>query len=145
MSYTAHKPSTNKATRVKAFKILRHTAVSARPHRAHLQSSDQHKVQFRRLKDDTVRFRVHSDQKKYWLDALSKLGVEDLSTYARAAVERAITQDLRSLDPKWQDFVKAIQPIAEDRLGVKVEDSSKDRNENLKEIYEVLDKHRPKK
>ena len=92
-------------------------------------------------KAELLRFRVDPRQKQYWLKALAQLGVEDFSSYARAAVDRAISQDLRSLDPKWQDFVKAIQPQAKSILGVEVSDNARDRNENLGEINKALEKH----
>ena len=96
-------------------------------------------------KDDILRFRVHPKQKQYWLKALAKLGVEDFSTYARAAVERAIAQDLRAAEPQWQEFIKAIQPKAKEILGVEVSDDPKDRLENMNEINEVLEKRHSKK
>lgn len=96
-------------------------------------------------KAETLRFRVDPRQKQYWLKALAQLGVEDFSSYARSAVDRAISQDLRSMDPKWQDFVKAIQPKAKEILGTEVSDSAKDRIENMAEINRALEKHNLRK
>ena len=80
-------------------------------------------------KEDILRFRVDPRQKKYWLDAMCELGVEDFSSYAREAIDRAIGQDLQSKDPKWQAFMQAIQPQAKEILGVALKDNAKARVE----------------
>ena len=93
----------------------------------------------RGAKDEVLRFRVDARQKQFWLEAIAKLGVE-FSGYVRQAVDRAIAQDLRSSDPKWQDFMKAIQPVAKEVLGHEVSDNAKDRLENITEIEAALEK-----
>ena len=93
----------------------------------------------RGAKDEVLRFRVDARQKQYWLEAIEKLGVE-FSSYVRQAIDRAITQDLRSSDPQWQDFIKAIQPVAKKVLGHEVSDNTKDRLENMTEIEAALEK-----
>lgn len=90
-------------------------------------------------KDEVLRFRVHARQKQYWLEAIAKLGVE-FSSYVRQAVDRAIAQDLRSSDPQWQEFIKAVQPVAKQVLGHEVSDNPKDRLENMSEIETALEK-----
>jgi len=114
-THTAHKTSRVKVT---SFKVLR---------------------KHRGAKDEVLRFRVHPQQKQYWLEAMEKFGVE-FSSYVRQAVDRAIAQDLQSSDPKWQSFIKAIQPVAKEVLGHEVSDNAKDRLENMKEIEEALEK-----
>jgi len=115
---TAH--STHKASRVKitSFKVLR---------------------KHRGAKDEVLRFRVDARQKQYWLEAIAKFEVE-FSSYVRQAIDRAIAQDLRSSDPQWQDFIKAIQPVAKKVLGHEVSDNAKDRLENMTEIEAALEK-----
>jgi len=93
----------------------------------------------RGTKGEVLRFRVDTRQKQYWLEAIAELGVE-FSSYVRQAVDRAIAQDLRSSDPKWQDFLKAIQPVAKQVLGHEVSDNAKDRLENMTEIEAALKK-----
>jgi hypothetical protein len=134
MSSIAHKDHKTNPAQVKAVGVRRHRINPLKNNKATLRGS----------RDITLRFRVHASQKQYWFKALAKLGVEDFSTYARAAVERAITQDLRSLEPQWQEFVKAIQPIAKEKLGVQVSDDPKDRLENMDEVNKVLAKRRLK-
>jgi hypothetical protein len=97
----------------------------------------------RGAKAEVLRFRVDPRQKQFWLEAMDKLGVE-FSSYVRQAVDRAIGQDLRSQDPKWQEFVKAIQPKAREILGVEIGDDAKDRLENLAEIEEALTRRHKK-
>lgn len=98
-------------------------------------------------KAETLRFRVDPRQKEYWQKAMAELGIPDFSTYARAAIDRAIQQDLRSSDPKWQEFIKAIQPQANAILGMEVSDKAQDRIESpaeTAEIEAVLKRHRNK-
>jgi DNA-directed RNA polymerase specialized sigma subunit len=114
----AHKSPKTGRVKITSFKVLRNNRVS---------------------KDEVLRFRVDSRQKQYWLEAIDKLHVE-FSSYVRQAVDRAIAQDLRSSDPKWQEFMKAIQPVAKTMLGHEVSDNAKDRLENLREIEAALAK-----
>jgi hypothetical protein len=92
-------------------------------------------------KDEVLRFRVDPRQKQYWLKAMEKLGVEDFSSYARQAIDRAISQDLRSSNPQWQEFIKAIQPMAAKHLGHEVSDNARDRLENQREIDQTVERH----
>lgn len=94
----------------------------------------------RQPKSDTLRFRVDSMRKKYWAKAMEELKVDDFSSYARQAIDRAIHQDLRALDPKWQKFISAVQPLAKDILNLQISDNPKDRLENLSEIEKILEK-----
>jgi|HubBroStandDraft_5_1064220.scaffolds.fasta_scaffold152441_2 hypothetical protein len=107
-------------------------------------TSFRHLRKHRGAKDVVLRFRVDPRQKQYWLEAMAKLGVE-FSSYVRQAVDRAIAQDFQSSDPKWQEFMKAIQPQAKEILGYGLRDSAKDRLENLGEIEEALAKSRKAK
>jgi len=92
----------------------------------------------RPVKDYTLRFRVDEKRRAYWVEAMKELGVSDFSSYSRAAIDRAIHQDLRSKDPKWQDFIKAIQAKAKEILGHGISDDFRDRVENLTEIDRIL-------
>ncbi len=85
-------------------------------------------------KEAMLRFRVDPRQRQYWFKAMRELKVEDFSSYAREAIDRAIAQDLQSNDPKWQAFMKAIQPHAQKVLGMGLRDSAKDRVEFVNEI-----------
>jgi hypothetical protein len=114
-AHAAHKTSRIKVT---SFKVLR---------------------KHRGAKGEVLRFRVDARQKQYWLEAIAKLGAE-FSSYVRQAVDRAIAQDLRSSDPQWQEFIKAVQPVAKQVLGHEVSDNAKDRLENAAEIEDALKK-----
>ncbi len=114
----AHKTSKTSQVKITSFKVLR---------------------KHRESKDEVLRFRIDSRQKQYWLEAIAKLHVE-FSSYVRQAVDRAIAQDLRASDPKWQEFMKAIQPTAKTMLGYEVSDNAKDRLENMEEIEAALAK-----
>jgi hypothetical protein len=114
----AHKPPKTGRIKITSFKVLRKNRDS---------------------KDEVLRFRVDSRQKQYWLEAMHKLHAE-FSSYVRQAVDRAIAQDLRSSDPKWQEFMKAIQPVAKTVLGHEVSDNAQDRLENMREIEAALEK-----
>ena len=92
----------------------------------------------RNTKSHTLRFRVDPKRKDHWDQAMKELGVPDFSSYCRAAIDRAIHQDLRSRDPKWRAFIKAIQPKAREILGHGISDNFKDRVENLSEIEAIL-------
>jgi hypothetical protein len=90
------------------------------------------------VKAHTLRFRVDEKRRAYWVEAMKELGVSDFSSYSRAAIDRAIHQDLRSKDPKWQEFIKAIQSKAREILGRGISDSFQDRVENLSAIDGIL-------
>ncbi len=68
-------------------------------------------------KSITLRFRATPSQAKYWEESLKALGVKDFSSFARGAVQAAIEMGQKAHDPKWQDFLEAIQPIAKKKLG----------------------------
>lgn len=85
-------------------------------------------------KDSVLRFRVDPRQRSYWYAAIKELKVEDFSSYAREAIDRAIAQDLQANDPKWQAFIKAIQPKAQEILGMGLKDDAKARVEFSNEI-----------
>jgi len=114
----AHKSPKTGQVKITSFKVLR---------------------KHRESKDEVLRFRIDSRQKQYWLEAIAKLNVE-FSGYVRQAVDRAIAQDLRASEPKWQEFMKAIQPVAKNVLGHEVSDNPKDRLENMREIEAALEK-----
>ena len=78
-------------------------------------------------KDAVLTIRIDPRQKKFWEDSIEKLGAEDLSSYIRRAVDRSIGQDVRSLDPKWQAFLEAIQKSANEFLGHGLSDDLKNR------------------
>ena len=91
----------------------------------------------REKKDDTLRFRASIRQKEYWVNALKELGVDDFSSYARFAIDRAVSQDLLSKDPKWQEFIREIQPIAKKLLGYEIQDNLSLRTKNLAEFMDA--------
>ena len=64
-----------------------------------------------------IRFKAKSSQAKYWEESLKALGVKDFSSFARGAVQAAIEMGQKAHDPKWQDFLEAIQPMAKKKLG----------------------------
>jgi hypothetical protein len=64
-----------------------------------------------------VNFRITPSQEKHWKDMAKKLGIKDVSTFIRGAVESAIFTSLRAQDPQWQKFIEAIQPTAQKILG----------------------------
>ena len=64
-----------------------------------------------------INLRVKPSQEKHWKEMAKKLGVKDLSTFIRGAVESAIFTSLRAQDPQWQKFIEAIQPTAKKILG----------------------------
>ncbi len=121
---TAHKRLKSGHGKITSFKVLRNNRDS---------------------KDEVLRFRVDSRQKQYWLEAIAKLNVE-FSSYVRQSIDRSIAQDLRASDPKWQEFMKAIQPVAKQVLGHEVSDNPKDRLENMQEVEAALTKtHKAKR
>lgn len=65
----------------------------------------------------TFRFRATPSQAKYWEDSLKDLGVKDFSSFARGAIQAAVEMGFKAKDPKWQDFIEAIQPVAKKKLG----------------------------
>lgn len=89
------------------------------------------------MKTVTVRMRVDLRQKKWWMASLKEFGLEkgELSSYCRQAIDRAIAQDFRSLDPKWQKFLKATRPLAKKHLGFYLWDDLKDRMEIYKAVW----------
>jgi len=58
----------------------------------------------------------------------------------RYAVDRAIAQDFRSKDPKWQAFLSTVQDKAEKILGAGLDDNLEDRMES----YRRVENHRKK-
>jgi|SRR5665213_64919 len=64
-----------------------------------------------------VSLRVKPSQAKYWKEMGEKLGIKDFSSFVRGAVDSAIHSSLRNEDPKWQEFMEAIQPTAKRILG----------------------------
>ena len=89
-------------------------------------------------KEESLRFRATTRQLEFWIKALKDIGVKDFSSYARMAIDRAIFQDMRSKDPKWKEFIAAIQDQAKKHLGAEIDDTLNSRLENLSEIYDVL-------
>lgn len=89
-------------------------------------------------KSVTMRFRVDPLRAQEWNASLTALRVDDFSSYARQAIDRAIYQDLRSKDPKWQKFIEASRPLAVALLGRDLSDRASDRTENLTEIETML-------
>ena len=82
-------------------------------------------------KDALLTIRIDPKQKKFWEESVNQLGAEDLSSYIRRAVDRCIGQDYRSLDPKWQAFIDAMQENAHKILGHGLADSLKDRIDSV--------------
>lgn len=78
-------------------------------------------------KDALLTIRIDPRQKKFWEESIEKLGANDLSSYIRRAVDRSIGQDIRSLDPKWQAFLEAVQNSANKFLGHGLSDDLKSR------------------
>ena len=76
-----------------------------------------HHVQAEEQRTVPINFRIKPSQEKHWKDMAKKLGVKDLSTFIRGAVESAIFNSLRAQDPQWQKFIEAIQPMAHKMLG----------------------------
>src|SRR5665213_98968 len=74
-------------------------------------------IQIEEQKTVPVNFRVKPSQEKHWKEMAQKLGVRDLSTFIRGAVDSAIFNSLRARDPQWQKFIEAIQPAAQKILG----------------------------
>lgn len=68
-------------------------------------------------KSVTLKFRATPSQAKYWEESLRGLGVKDFSSFARGAIQAAIEMGQKANDPKWQEFLEAIQPIAKKKLG----------------------------
>lgn len=64
-----------------------------------------------------VSIRLKPSEVKYWKDMAEKLGIKDFTAFIRGAVNSAIYTSRRSEDPKWKEFVEAIQPIAKRVLG----------------------------
>lgn len=54
---------------------------------------------------------------KYWMETAKKLGVKDFSAFIRGAVNSAVFVSSRAQEPKWQEFVEAVQPAAKRILG----------------------------
>lgn len=74
-------------------------------------------IQVEEQKTVPVNFRIKPSQEKHWKDMAQELGVKDLSTFIRGAVDSAIFNSLRARDPRWQKFIEAIQPVAQKILG----------------------------
>ena len=64
-----------------------------------------------------VSFRAKPSQVKLWNEESKKLGIKDFSAFIRGAVQSAIYLSKRSKDPKWQEFIEAVQPTAKRILG----------------------------
>jgi len=91
-----------------------------------------HGIQKRGAKATSLNIRIDPRQKSFWEDSIKDLGVDDLSSYIRNAVDRCIAQDLRAHDPKWQAFVQAMQEPAMKILGQKLVDDVDARTKGLK-------------
>jgi len=74
-------------------------------------------IQTEEQKAVLVNLRITPSQEKHWREMAKKLGVKDLSTFIRGAVESAIFNSVRAQDPHWQKFIEAIQPMAQKILG----------------------------
>jgi len=74
-------------------------------------------IQLEEQKTVPINFRIKPSQEKHWKAMAQKLGVKDLSTFIRGAVDSAIFNSLRAQDPQWQKFMEAIQPAAQKILG----------------------------
>jgi hypothetical protein len=74
-------------------------------------------VSAKETKDDVIHFRVAASQKNAWLGALKALEVTDQSAFFRGAIEAAIAMSFRAKDPKWKEFILAVQNEAKLRLG----------------------------
>jgi uncharacterized protein (DUF1778 family) len=74
-------------------------------------------IQAEEQKNVPINFRVKPSQEKHWKAMAEKLGIKDLSTFIRGAVESAIFNSVRAQDPQWQKFIEAIQPTAQKMLG----------------------------
>ena len=81
------------------------------------ESSRNPFVSAKETKDDVIQFRVASSQKEAWLRALNALEVTDQSAFFRGAIEAAIAMSFRAKDPKWKEFILAVQSEAKERLG----------------------------
>ena len=64
-----------------------------------------------------VSIRLKPSEVRYWKAMAAKLGIKDFTSFIRGAVNWAIQTSLRSQDPKWQEFVEAVQPAAKRILG----------------------------
>ena len=62
-------------------------------------------------------FRATQAQMAYWQETAEKLGVKDFSAFLRGALDSAVFISLRAKDPKWQEFMNAVQPLAHQILG----------------------------
>jgi hypothetical protein len=60
---------------------------------------------------------IPAQELKRWKEMASRLGAKDFTAFLRGAVLAAIHKSRQSKDPKWQEFVEAIQPIARRVLG----------------------------
>ncbi len=74
-------------------------------------------IQIEEQKTVPINFRITPGQEKHWKEMAKKLGVKDLSSFIRGAVDSAIFNSLRAQDPQWQKFIEAIQPAAQKILG----------------------------
>src|ERR1700722_8595210 len=74
-------------------------------------------IQIEEQKTVPINFRIKPSQEKHWKEMAKKLGVKDLSSFIRGAVDSAIFNSLRAQDPQWQKFIEAIQPAAKKILG----------------------------
>ena len=64
-----------------------------------------------------VSIRLKPSEVKYWKDMADKLGIKDFTAFIRGAVNSAIYTSRRAEDPKWKEFVEAVQPAAKKILG----------------------------
>ncbi len=67
--------------------------------------------------EQVVSLRVKPSQAKYWKQMTRKFGIKDFSSFVRGAVDSAFHSSLRNEDPKWHEFIEAIQPTAKRILG----------------------------
>lgn len=79
--------------------------------RSHFTVLDKNEVKL------VVSLQVKLSQAKYWKQMTRKLGIKDFSSFIRGAVDSAFHSSLRNEDPKWHEFIEAIQPTAKRILG----------------------------
>ncbi len=84
-------------------------AIHKKPLFLHFQDEEQ--------KTAPINLKVTPSQEKHWREMAKKLGIKDLSTFIRGAVESAIFNSVRAEDPEWKRFIEAIQPTAQKILG----------------------------
>lgn len=78
----------------------------ARP-AAPLNAHELHAIQ-NETQSETLRFRITPSLKKQIEASLAELGVKDLSSFARGALLSALELARLGRDPKWQQFIQAV-------------------------------------